>query len=298
MLKAIWFAPPVVHRVAGRDGLLDRADVSVDGVLTTSSDEQFDGLVEGRHDFAVTAMDNVIMWNRRPGGGALRIFAQIEASTNIVLIARPPFADMASLAGRKLLVDSPTNGFVVPLRAMLADAGVSFDACEIVESGGVKERLDRLLAGEGDATLLGPPFSDIARAAGMIQLAEADQAFPGYPGQGVVASTRLDRRKRDELSRWLGAIEAARQAARANVADVARLLESQGVPAAAAAALARAVGPNLVPDRRGVDMIIDQRVRLGLPGSDCGYDDLVDLSLLAAAPDHPDMTASPKGTLE
>lgn len=282
-LKAIWFVPPVIAGAADRAGFSAAAGVSVEGTLTRSSDEQFEALCDGRMDAAVTAMDNVILWNRRPGGGDLRIVAQIEANTGISLFARTEFGSVAELAGRRLLVDSPRNGFVVVLRAMLADAGVDWAGCEIAEAGGVKERFDQLASGAGDATLLGPPFSEMAEAQGLRRLCDADAAYPGFPGQGLVVRQALIDTRSTELAAWLGALERARAACFADPASTAAALAAGGLPQPVAVRLAGFVGETLLPSRSGIDLLLGQRRRLGLPGGDETYDNLVDLRPLVAA---------------
>lgn len=282
VLKAIWFVPPVIQTYAQRRGLLDRAGVAVEGTITRSSDEQFEALRDGRQDAAVTAMDNVILWNRRPGGGDFRIVAQIEANTGISLVAQAGVDSVAALAGQRLLVDSAQNGFVVALRALLADAGVDFDACDVIEAGGVKDRLDRLLTGDGAATLLGPPFTEMAEAKELRRLADADAAYPGFPGQGLVVRQSLIERRGEGLARWLGALEQARGECCAAPASVAAGLVASGLSQAAADRLAGFVGETLTPSLDGVELLIGQRRRLGLPGGDTSPDALVDPRPLAA----------------
>lgn len=282
-LKAIWFVPPVIAGAADRAGYSTAAGVTAEGTLTRSSDEQFEALRDGRMDAAVTAMDNVILWNERPGGGDLRIVAQIEANTGISLFARSEFSSIADLAGRRLLVDSPHNGFVVVLRAMLADAGVDWAGCEIIEAGGVKERFDQLASGAGDATLLGPPFAEMAEAHGLRRLGDADVAYPGFPGQGLVVRQALIDTRGAELAAWLGALERARTACFADPAGTAAALAAGGLPQPVAGRLAGFVGETLLPSREGIDLLLGQRRRLGLPGGDEIYENLVDLRPLAAA---------------
>jgi len=282
-LKAIWFVPPVIALAAERHGYLEREGIALEGTVTRSSDEQFDCLRDGRMDVAVTAMDNVILWNRRPGPGDFRIIAQVEANAGISLVAQPGFAAVGDLAGKRLLVDSAHNGFVVALRALLADAGADFDRCEVIEAGGVKERFDALLAGEGDATLLGPPFVELAEARGLRRLADADARYPGFPGQGLVARRDTIERKGAELARLLRALELGRAECRRDPAAVAASLEAGGLPAPVAARLAGFVGDTLAPSRQGVELLIAQRRRLGLPGGDADWNALVDPRPLAAS---------------
>lgn len=274
VLNAIWFVPPAIHRTAEQAGFLAEHGVDVAGILTRSSDQQFEALRDGACDVAVTAMDNVIVWNRREGGGDFRIVAQIEADTGNTLMAQPGIAAIADLAGKRLLVDSAENGFVVALRALLADAGVDFESCTIIRAGGVKERLDAMLAGEGDATLLGPPFVELGEGRGLRVLARVSDAYPAFPGQGVVVRGNLIHDER--LGRWLAALEQGRAKARRDPAATAAAMIAGGVPPASAATLAAFVGDSLDVPHAGVELLIAQRRRLGLPGGDATFADLVD----------------------
>lgn len=276
MPRVIWFVPPALERLA-------RSNAFASGTLTRSSDDQFDSLIEGRQDAAVTSMDNVIAWNRRGSGDKFRIIAQIEVTTSIALFARPDFESISSLAGARLLVDAIESGFVVALRALLHDAGVPFETCQAISAGGVRERLDALLEGRGDATLLGPPFSENAAAAGMRRLVDVDHVYPVFPGQGVVVRRDLDAAARARIVLWLAALEEARVAALADRQAAVARLEVGGTLPAIAAALIGAIPRSLAPSREGVALLIEQRRQLGLPGGDAAYGDLVDLSMLEQA---------------
>src|SRR5262245_56760436 len=124
VLKVICFVPPAIQVIADRRGLLKARGIETQVSLTASSDEQFRALSELRCDAAVSAMDNVIGWNRRQGGGDFLIVAQVETTTPLSVFARSELTSLSELIDRNILVDSTENGFVVVLRAMLADAGV------------------------------------------------------------------------------------------------------------------------------------------------------------------------------
>jgi ABC-type nitrate/sulfonate/bicarbonate transport system substrate-binding protein len=277
VLRVIWFVPPALDRLSNRPA------ATVIGTLTKSSDEQFDALLAGEQNAAVTSMDNVIAWNRRGTGDMFRIVAQIEATTSLALFALPDFDSVAALAGARLLVDAVENGFVIALRALLHDAGVPFQSCKVEPAGGVRERLDALLARRGDATLLGPPFSEMAAAAGMRRLADIDQTYPAFPGQGVVVRRDLDADALANLVSWLAVLEEARTVALADQRSAAARLEAMGTPPAVAAVLVGAIPRSLAPNRQGVELLIEQRRKLELKGGDASFGDLVDLSILEQA---------------
>lgn len=283
ILNAIWFVPPAIHRAAENHGFLAEREIVVEGIQTRSSDQQFEALRDGTSDVAVTAMDNVFVWNRREGGGDFRIVAQIEGDTGNTLMCRPGIDVIADLAGKRLLVDSAENGFVVALRALLADAGVDFASCTIIRAGGVKERLDAMLAGEGDATLLGPPFIELGEGRGLKALARVKERYPAFPGQGIVVRESFVREHGQKLLRWLLALEQGRAHCHRDPAATARTMVAGGLPPASADMMAAFVGDTLEVNRPGIDLLIAQRRQLGLPGADSNFDDLVNPVPLALA---------------
>lgn len=276
-MKIMWFAPPAVALAAQALALPGADDIV--STRTRGSDEQFDALVHDDCDAVITAMDNVFAWNRRPGPRDFQIVAQIERTTPLVVMARPGIASLADLKGADLLVDAPGNGFVVALLALLKGAGVAREDYRLVEAGGVKERLDALLAGRGDATLLGPPFDQMAKQAGQCELARTQDHFPAFPGQGLVVRRGALARFESSLSRWLQAIDGAcRQAASQPQAVAEALARLTGLDTAAVAALQRGIPDSLKPDPVGVELLIAMRRDLQLPGADDRYADLVDLT--------------------
>jgi ABC-type nitrate/sulfonate/bicarbonate transport system substrate-binding protein len=278
-MKVMWFAPPAVA-LAAQGLALPGAD-AIESTRTRGSDEQFDMLVRGDCDAVVTAMDNVFAWNRRPGPGDFCIVAQIERTTPLVVMARPGIPSLAALRGANLLIDAPGNGFVIALRALLRAEGLGLDDYRFIEAGGVKERLDALLAGQGDATLLGPPFDTIAAQGGQQRLATVQERYPQFPGQGLVVSRSALPRFEATLRRWLHALDGVCQhAVNAAVATTEALQRAGGLEAAGAAAMQRGIPATLVPDRIGVELLATMRRELGLPGADDPYDTLVHTALL------------------
>lgn len=247
-LKVMWFVPQPIVELAAQ---APRA-TSVKAIRNPSSDAQFEALVTGEVDAVVTAMDNVIGWNRRPGPEDFRVVAQVERTISLALIAAPIRKSMADMGNADLLVDAVDNGFVIALRAMLRDGGVNESGCRFTPAGGVTERYEALLAGRGDATLLGPSFAKQAIEAGLTRIASVEQAYPAFPGQGIVI--RQGSPARERIRAWLRELEHARR----QMGD----LES------------------LRPTAEGVALLTEHRRLLGLPGGEDVYTDIVDTSLL------------------
>lgn len=183
-LRISYFVPPAPLVAARERGLLD--GLELEETRTTGSPAQLEGLLAGDLDIVVTAIDNLFEWTR--AGADVRLVAQVEQTTPLTVVASPHIEDIADLEGRRFAVDALTNGFALVARRLLQHAGVQ---AEWVEVGGVKERLESLLAGDVAATLLGPPFDEQAIAAGFRPLWRVEDVFPAFPGQGLVVRSEV-----------------------------------------------------------------------------------------------------------
>lgn len=277
-LRILWFGPlPAALLAKARDA---HPGLDVAYLRTKSSDQQFEQLVDHSVDAVVTAIDNVVEWNRRAPDADFRVFAQMEKTTELTLFGRRGLADLESLRGRNLLVDAPANGFAVALLALLDQAEINSTDCNLLPAGGVTERLDALLAGSGDATLLGPPFDEAAAAAGCPILASVNKTWPQFPGQGLVLSRKRYRELFPALAAWLkGLGETGDWMAASPQNAIAGLVEA-GLPPAFAATAVTAAPASWRPDLAGIELLIEHRRIAGLAGSNLSYSDLVDLSLV------------------
>jgi ABC-type nitrate/sulfonate/bicarbonate transport system substrate-binding protein len=277
MLRQTHFVPPVPLIAAAHLGLLADSDVQLQQTDTRGSEEQFHQLHEAEQDLAVTAMDNIFEWTRRDPG--IRIIAQVERATPLVLVARPPRNTLADLEGCVFAVDAMSNGFVLAARHVLDAAGITVQWTEV---GGVRERMQALLAGAADASLLGPPFDTIALSEGLHRIASVDEMIRGYPGQGLLASPRALSDHRDELAAYLAVLgEAVRRTNTMTDEEGLSLLEDAGYPPAAAAALWRERPRTLRVDLDGFRTVASIRQQLDLmPAAGVRVEDLIDGDLL------------------
>ncbi|MCG2621990.1 ABC transporter substrate-binding protein [Arthrobacter sp. I2-34] len=264
--------PPVPYLLAAEFGLLD----GVEATRTTSSGAQLEALITGQQDIAVTAIDNLFEWTK--AGADLRLVAQIEQTTPVGVYARGDVESVADLAGCRFAVDALANGFALIARRMLRDAGVEVD---YVEAGGVRERFEALLAGEADASLLGPPFGELAAQAGMRCVASVNELLPELPGQGLVVRTQMV--DSDALHAYLRAlVRGAEIGVSLPDDDGIALLERCGFKAAAAAAWA-ARPRTLAVQRSGLALLTDIRRSLEVLPRDIGLADLWDAEPLRRA---------------
>ncbi|WP_437884497.1 ABC transporter substrate-binding protein [Pseudomonas sp. LRF_L74] len=270
-LRVMWFVPPTIAVAASWQ---EDVGLSLEASRTQSSDEQFAALSDGRVDAVVTSMDNVFHWNHRPGPKDFVIVAQIEATTPLSIVAAPRIKSVSDLGGAKILVDAPENGFVIALRAMLKQAGLRLPDYTLAPVGGVKERYAALVAGEGDATLLGPPFDALAIKEGMHKVAEVQASYPEFPGQGLVVR-KPSLSSNPGIRLWLKSLVEALVQLPANLEKLRNSLSSEGLPDEAVSAMLQSVPVSLIPDERGVNLLIEHRRLLGLIGSDATYGQVV-----------------------
>jgi len=267
ILRQSHFVPPVSYLLAAELGFL--RGVEVLPTRTPSSAEQLRALLAGEQDMVVTAIDNLFEWTR--AGADVRLVAQVEQTTQLGIHAGGDVESLADLAGCRFAVDAPDNGFALIAKHLLLDAGVEVD---YVVVGGVRERLDALLGGQVDATLLGPPFDKLAEKAGMRRVVDVNALLPELPGQGLVVRAEL--LASAELERYLGALVRGVAAGESMTdAEGIELLERCGYQAAATAAWG-ARARTLAVDQRGLGLLTGIRRSLGMLPPDIGLEELCD----------------------
>ena len=186
----------------GQDkGFFEKNGVTVKVTPTPNSQFQLKGLIEGKFDIAMTAMDNVIAYSE--GQGATKtevepdIFAFMGGDKGFLrLVAVPEVKTTAELKGKQISVDALTTGYAFVLRKLLENAGLKHEDVQFVSAGGGRERFTALMEKKHAATLLISPFDVVAEAKGFNRLANADEALGHY--QGVVGATRRGWAKQNE----------------------------------------------------------------------------------------------------
>jgi hypothetical protein len=266
-LRQSHFVPPVSYLLAEDLGYLQGSEVLL--TRTTSSAEQLRALLTGEQDMVVTAIDNLFEWTL--AGADLRLVAQVEATTPLGIHARGGLETLTELAGCRFAVDAPNNGFALIAKRLLRDAGVEVD---YVVVGGVRERLDALLDGQVDATLLGAPFDKLAEKAGFAQIADINARLPELPGQGLVV--RADVLESEELERYLRALVRG-VAAGGPMPDAQgiELLERRGFRGGAASAWSSRAR-TLTADHRGLELLTGIRQSLGMLPPTVALEELYD----------------------
>lgn len=278
-LRVMWFVPPAVA-VAASWG--ESPGFHLESFRTQSSDEQYQMLCDGAVDAVVTSIDNVLHWNQRKGPEDFVVVAQMEATTPLHLIGSPTLSVPADLVGANILVDAPQNGFVIALRALLQQAGLATGDYRLTPVGGVQERFSALIEGQGEATLLGPPFDTMAVQRGLKHIATIQDVFAGFPGQGLVVRASVSHAN-EALKTWVRMLQASLTTVLGDTDKLEDALYSLGLPSEAVAALVDTFPSTLIPSREGIELLIGQRALLGLPGANVTYEQIVDCTFLQSS---------------
>ena len=266
--------------IAQQKGYFAQNGVEVKLTNTPNSVFQLTGLIEGRFDIAMTAIDNLVAYMEGQGEAKVDrqpdIFAFMGGDNGFLsLVTVPDVKTYADLKGRTLSVDALTTGYAFVLLDLLERGGLKRGDFEVVKAGGVLERWDELKQKKQAGTMLITPFDIIAQAAGFHVLQRAIDVYGHY--QGLVGATRRDW-ARDNATALQGFIRAHVQAVEwlgdpVNKDEAVSILRGhlqQMSPELAAktyAALAPPQGftPKARIDMEGVSKVLALRSRYGEP---------------------------------
>jgi ABC-type nitrate/sulfonate/bicarbonate transport system substrate-binding protein len=214
------FSPSVLLRVGRRLGLLDRRGIDVREEPVPSSPAQCRALLAGELDATLTSPDNVIAYRFVPDNplgetADVKIVAAVDRGLGLGVYGRPG-ADAAGLKGADIGVDVPGSGFAFALYALLEDLGLDRGDYRVVALGSTPRRLQALLAGDCDATMLNAGNELRAEQAGATRLARLTDVC--HPYLGTVLSALGDHRRAD-VEALAGALGETAQAIVGGAAD-------------------------------------------------------------------------------
>ena len=201
------FTPSVLLDLARTSGRLAAHGLSATEVPVASSPAQFRSLLQDELAVALTSPDNVLAYRYHPGNplGELldvRIVGAVDRGMGLGLYTRPG-SSPADLRGARVGVDVATSGFALALYALAESLGVLREDFELVALGSTPRRLEGLLAGDCDATMLNAGNELVAEAAGCLRLAAVTDVAAPYLGTVLAVA---DGRHADEALRLAAAL--------------------------------------------------------------------------------------------
>jgi ABC-type nitrate/sulfonate/bicarbonate transport system substrate-binding protein len=179
--------------VAQERGDFAKGGIEVQLTNTPNSVFQLTGLIEGKFDMAMTAIDNVIAYQESQGEAPVAtppdLFAFMGGDNGLLsLVVVPEIKSFQELKGRTLSVDAITTGYAFVLFDLLQRNGLTTSDYRVEKAGGVLARWEALHERKQDGTMLLAPFDVVAKAAGFNVLQRAIDIYGHY--QGLVGAAR------------------------------------------------------------------------------------------------------------
>jgi ABC-type nitrate/sulfonate/bicarbonate transport system substrate-binding protein len=267
--------------VAMRLGRFAAHALDVEVHYAVGSAQQVAGLARGEYELIQTAPDNVIAAHGNPAAFGLdhaaRLVMVLGGSVGpLSVYGRPSVNSLAALRDGTLGVDNPASGFALVACDLLTKAGLvlgrdfSFTVC-----GGTSARLDAVLRGAVDATLLYAPYDTQAEAAGCVRLVTSAARYAAYASLATAGLRSWVESHGDTLVRYIvPLLEALRWIhAPANAAAVRAILCDEpalALDAATAEVAQRAFvapetgfGATALLEPAGLEQVIALRARYG-----------------------------------
>jgi ABC-type nitrate/sulfonate/bicarbonate transport system substrate-binding protein len=175
------------------NGFFRRHGVGVRVTGTPNSATQMSELSQGKFDIAMTAVDNIVAYvegqGEAPIGAQPDFFAFMGSDSGFLsLVSSARIEKVEDFAGKTLSVDALITGYAFVLYDILRRHGLERNAYSLRRVGGMVQRLNSLIEGNEDGTLLSAPYNLLAQARGLWPLLKATSVLGRY--QGNVGAAR------------------------------------------------------------------------------------------------------------
>jgi ABC-type nitrate/sulfonate/bicarbonate transport system substrate-binding protein len=254
-----------------------------DLALTTTpgSVPQFQHMLAGDADLALTAMDNVVAYDSGQGDPSVTGDIDLVAFLGIgpgslKLVVRPEITSYEQLRGKAFAVDAPGTGFSFVLRRMLDLNGLMPGDYTFVSLGSTQKRFDGMVSGQCVGGVVSAPFDLMgAQQYGFHILGSAIETLGHYEATVMMARRSWIAAHRPAIVAFVQAYRAARAwlYAPANRAEaIAILARNGGITPEIAAQIAPGVlasaasySPSGAFDVAGVQTVMDLRAAYASP---------------------------------
>jgi ABC-type nitrate/sulfonate/bicarbonate transport system substrate-binding protein len=183
-------------------GFFKKHGLDVDLQYTQNSVELRDDVAKGTFQIAHSAVDNAVV-----------IFMGGDNSMNEFFV-QSDITNIQQVRGRTLAVDAPNTAYALQAKKILLQAGIKPSEYQLKMVGGTFQRVKEMIADKSNsATMLNPPFSVQAKAAGLRSLGRVSDLLGPYQGSGAFAMRNWANANGPLLERYCAAyIESVRWA--------------------------------------------------------------------------------------
>lgn len=196
--------------VADAKGFFAGQGLRVQFTPTPSSAFLVQGLMDGKFDIGLAAIDNVIAYQEGQGEAKLNtkpdLFAFLgNLRGSLRLIAIPEIRSILQLRGKSIAVDARTTGFAFVLMKMLEVGGLKPSDYQLESVGGTMERVKALSEHATSASLINSPLEAGLLANGYSDLGSATSLIGPYQGTVGVARRSWATGHREDLVHFIRA---------------------------------------------------------------------------------------------
>jgi ABC-type nitrate/sulfonate/bicarbonate transport system substrate-binding protein len=193
-------------------GFFRKHGLDVDLQFTKTSVELRDDLARGAFQIVHTAVDNAAAMKDVAGHDVV-IFMGGDNSMNEFFV-QPDIASLQQVRGRMVAVDAPNTAYALQAKKILLQAGIKPNEYQLKLVGGTFQRVKAMIDDKSNsATMLNPPFTVQARAAGLRSLGRVSDLLGPYQGTGAIAMRAWAGANGPVLERYIAAyIESLRWA--------------------------------------------------------------------------------------
>lgn len=190
--------------VAQAKGLFTKRGLSVEVLNAPSSDALRNGLMEGKHQIVHGGVDN-----------AVAMVEVAKADISILMggdngwnrfIVQGDTASIKDLRGKTVIVDAPTTSYAFQVYQVLKLHGLNKGDYEVRPVGGTPRRYEAIKSDKtAAASTLNPPFSILARRAGLKDMGEIVQMIGPYQATAAWVMKPWASANADALVRYIQA---------------------------------------------------------------------------------------------
>jgi ABC-type nitrate/sulfonate/bicarbonate transport system substrate-binding protein len=206
-------------------GIFAKHGVNIDLQFTPNSDDQRNGLADGKFEIAHGGVDNAVAMVEGAGRDVVIVLGG-DSSMN-EFMAQSDIASIADLRGRELLVDAPNTAYALQAKKILLNNGLKTGDYQLKLAGGTLFRYRAMVEkNEGAASILNVPFSIMAKQKGAKSLGRTIDLLGPYQATGAFVMRPWAAANAAVLERYIAAyVESLRWAlAPANRAEAIGLL--------------------------------------------------------------------------
>lgn len=220
------FSESPVLAVARAMGLDARYGVDWETQKVSSSPAQFESLLNGEIDVAITSPDNVLLYattSQNPLNKQLdlKFLRPIDRGLRLGLYTSSEVSSVEDFRGSTLGVDVMSSGFAMLMLEMLASLGVDHSAATFVAVGATPKRLGAIRDGTIQGSVLNAETAVAAEQAGLRRWITSADVSPDYLGT-VLAQTGgpISANTRALLDLWEAATQAIQSFSPADLMEV------------------------------------------------------------------------------